>query len=102
MRILHVAAGNLFGGVETALVEFARAQPVVPDLQVEIAVCFESRLGAELRQQNVPVHVLGAMRASRPWTVWKARKAFHTLLATNRFDVIIMHSCWCHALLGGV
>ena len=42
------------------------------------------------------------MRASRPWTVWKARRVFHTLLATNPYDVIVMHSCWCHALLGGV
>ena len=49
MTILHVAAGNLFGGIETCLIEFARAQKLEAGLRQEFAVCFEGRLSAELQ-----------------------------------------------------
>ena len=102
MRILHVAAGNLFGGVETALIEFSRARSLCPELEQEFAVCFPGRLLDELGATGATVHLLGAMRASRPWTVLKARREFGRVLKSGRFDTILMHSCWCHALLGEV
>jgi glycosyltransferase involved in cell wall biosynthesis len=102
MKILHVAAGNLFGGVETCLIELARARDLNAELRHEFAVCFTGRLEAELRDRGAAVHVLGGMRASRPWTVWRTRSTLSNLLVQQRFDVAIMHSCWCHALLAGV
>ncbi len=47
MRVLHISAGNLYGGVETMLVTLARDRQVLPALDQEFALCFEARLSTE-------------------------------------------------------
>src|SRR5579872_6438503 len=49
IRVLHVAAGKLYGGVETLLVTLARYHKLCPEMEPEFAVCFEGRLAEELR-----------------------------------------------------
>jgi len=46
MRVLHVAAGNLYGGVERILEEIARHVP--PGSRHEFALSFEGRLSSGL------------------------------------------------------
>lgn len=95
MRVLHVAAGNLFGGVERILVEIAGA---CGSIEHEFAICFEGRLLEELRSAGASPHVLGAVRFSRPMTLWRARRNLRQLLAVGAFDTLVCHSPWAYAL----
>src|SRR5262249_32068280 len=102
MRILHVSAGNLFGGVETNLVTLARQRSQCPEMDPQFALCFEGRLAELLRMETVSVQILGPVRASRPWSVWKARSRLSQLLKQTRLDLVICHSAWPHAVFGPV
>ena len=100
IRVLHCAAGNLYGGVETLLATLARARSSFPGLDSEFALCFEGRLANEIRDAGAAVHPLGAVRFSRPWTVWSARRRLGRLLQDRRIDVVVTHGCWAHLLAG--
>jgi hypothetical protein len=63
MRVLHVGAGSLYGGVETLLITLARYRHLCPDMIPEFALCFDGRLEKELISQGVPFHDLGEVRA---------------------------------------
>jgi glycosyltransferase involved in cell wall biosynthesis len=102
MRVLHVYAGNLYGGVETLLGTLARYQGLCPNMEPEFALCFTGRLAGELADAGVAVYPLGGVRISRPWTVWQARRRLARLLARQRFDAVICHSCWPHVVFGPV
>jgi glycosyltransferase involved in cell wall biosynthesis len=102
MRVLHVSAGNLFGGVETLLATLARFQDRCPEMLPHFALCFDGKLGEILRQTAVPVHMLGPVRVSRPWTVGRARRNLAQLLQKIAFDVVICHSVWPMAIFSPV
>ncbi|MBD2692162.1 glycosyltransferase [Anabaena catenula] len=102
MKVLHVYAGNLFGGIETLLVTLAKEQSLCSQMQHHFALCFEGRLAKELRNLSAKVHLLGKVRISRPWTVWKARQQLQQLLKQEGFDLVICHSCWPQAIFGSV
>jgi glycosyltransferase involved in cell wall biosynthesis len=102
MNVLHVVAGNLFGGVETLFVTLARCRHVCPEMEPHFAVCYDGRLSRELDEAGVPVHRLGPVRISRPWTVWKARAALRRVIARHGPDRLICHSSWPHAVFGPV
>jgi glycosyltransferase involved in cell wall biosynthesis len=101
MRVLHLYAGNMYGGIERMLVTLARERSVCAEMQPEFGLCFEGQLSQELREAGVPVHMLGNARFSRPWTVWRARRALANLLRRERYDAVICHACWPHALFAG-
>jgi glycosyltransferase involved in cell wall biosynthesis len=98
MRVLHVYAGNLYGGVEAMLATFARAAGAVPELEMRFALAYDGRLAGELRDAGAPVAVVGGARLSRPWTVWAARRRFARLLAAERPEVAVFHSAWSHGI----
>src|SRR5437762_7804108 len=98
MRVLHLCAGNLYGGIETLLVTLARRRALCPGVEPEFAPCFEGRLSAELRDAGVAVRPLGPARVSRPWTVWRVRRRLRALLPAGRYDLALSHGCWPHAL----
>jgi glycosyltransferase involved in cell wall biosynthesis len=100
LRVLHLNSGNLYGGVETYLATLAECRAMAPDMSPEFGVCYTGRHEAELRNSGCPVHLLGAVRFSRPWTVWRARRALKTLLQTRPIDVVVAHQPWIQALLG--
>jgi glycosyltransferase involved in cell wall biosynthesis len=102
MKVLHLYAGNLFGGVETLLITLAAKRNLCPEMQPDFALCFEGRLASEIRATGVYVHMLDNVRVSRPWTVFKARRQLDELLKKGRFDVVICHSCWPQAIFGPV
>ena len=80
MRVLHIAPGNLYGGVETLLVTLARFKDLCTSMEPEFAVCFEGRLSSELELTGVPVHHLGAVRTRQPLSVWRGRRHLSELL----------------------
>ena len=102
MRILHLTAGKLFGGVETFLTTLASCRGLCPEMEPEFGLCFEGRLSEELGKTGVPVHQLGAVRISRPWTVWQSRRRLRHLLRDGAFDTVICHECWPHAVFAPV
>jgi glycosyltransferase involved in cell wall biosynthesis len=102
VRALHLIAGNLWGGVESAFLTLARNRAVTPGVEVELATCFEGRLADEARAAGVPVHVLGAVSVRRIWTVLSARRALKALLRERRADVVLAHGAWPHALFAPV
>lgn len=98
MRVLHVASGNLFGGIETLLITLAAQRAQLNGVEFGFALCFEGRLSNELRHAGARVAMLNAVRFSRPWTVWQARSRLAKILATETWDAVICHGCWLHAL----
>lgn len=96
MRVLHLGAGNLFGGVETFFITLAKLRHLAPDMKPEFGLCFRGRLWDELTAVGVPVFDLGEVRVSRPWTVLRARQRLRRVMAERRYDVVAVHSGWVH------
>ncbi len=93
-RVLHLAAGNLYGGVETFLVALARSPR---RLEHRFALFFEGRLASELRAAGASLEVLGPARLGRPWTLVAPQLRLRHLLASWRPDLVLSHSSWLKA-----
>ena len=102
MRVLHIAAGNLYGGVETFLVTLARFRKSVPALDQEFALCFDGRLKDELAASDANVNSLGAVRVRQPISIWKARNRLRALLDERKIDVVVCHMAWPYAIFAPV
>jgi glycosyltransferase involved in cell wall biosynthesis len=102
MRVLHIYSGNLYGGIETMLVTLARHRAACPLMEPHFALSFEGRLSEELEAACVPVHLLENVRASRPSSVLRARRALCEVLRKNDFDVVVCHAPWSQAIFGKV
>jgi glycosyltransferase involved in cell wall biosynthesis len=102
MRVLHVTAGKLYGGIESYLVTLARYRHLAPEMEPSFALCFAGRLSEELGQAGARVSLLGEARFSRPWTVWRARRQFARVLDQEGPRVVVCHECWPHALFASV
>ncbi|MFO0810557.1 MAG: glycosyltransferase family 4 protein [Gemmataceae bacterium] len=71
-------------------------------MEPEFGLCFRDRLWDELTATGVPVHDLGPVRFSRPWTVWQARWRLTRLVRQRAFDAIVTHAAWSHAAFASV
>lgn len=98
MRVLHVAAGNLYGGVERILEEIATHVPA--GSSHAFALSFDGRLASALDGARAERHAVGPVRFSRPWSVWRARRRLTPIAA--RFDRVVAHSPWAYALAAAV
>jgi glycosyltransferase involved in cell wall biosynthesis len=92
----------MYGGVETVLTTLAHGRQLCPAMESHFGVCFEGRLSRELHSHEAPLYMLGNIRVSRPWTIISARAALRSLLARERFDVVVTHMCWPHMLFAPV
>jgi glycosyltransferase involved in cell wall biosynthesis len=102
MRVLHINAGNLSGGVETVLVTLATHRDLCPQMESHFAVSFKGRLTEELQAAGAPVHDLGEVRIRNPLVVRRSRHVLRGLLDRERFDVAVCHSAWSQAIFGKV
>lgn len=100
LRVLHLHSGNMYGGVETLLVTLARHRDLCSRMQPHFALCYEGRLQKELIATGAEVHMLGKVRLSRPWSIWRARRALSALLRRGNFDAVIAHMIWPLAAFG--
>ena len=98
-RALHVAAGNLYGGIERVLVEIAKGRG---GWRHEFALCFDGRLSHELDAAGADRHFLGEARFSRPWSIWRARRRLAGLCSSGRYRAIVCHAPWPYALAAPV
>jgi glycosyltransferase involved in cell wall biosynthesis len=92
----------MFGGVETLLVTLGRQRALCLDMATEFVLCFEGRLSRELTQSGARLHMMGPVRFSHPWTVYRARRRFRALLHRVHFHVGVFHSEWPLAIFGPV
>lgn len=102
LRVLHLAAGNLYGGIESFLATLARNCNVTSELECQFGVCFPGQLRDELYSCGCQVHDLAPVKIRRPWTIWLARRRLKRLLLETRPDVVITHSSWLHSIFGSV
>ena len=102
MRVLHVGAGNLFGGIEVNLLTLARFRHECPEMDAEYGFCYDGKPANELRTLGVNVHIFGPARYSRPWTVVAARRRLAETLHERAFDAVICHETWVHGLFAPV
>lgn len=102
MRVLHINAGNLFGGVETLLITLARFRALTPDVELEFGLCFDGPLSAELKRIGVPVATLGETRVRNPLSVINARRRLAALIQREPYDAVVCHMAWAHAIFGPV
>ncbi|MFO0951440.1 MAG: glycosyltransferase family 4 protein [Isosphaeraceae bacterium] len=100
LRVLHCVAGNLYGGVESFLRTLAECRGLTPGVEPEFALCFGGRLEVELKAAGVPVHRVGGVRFSRPWTAWQARRRLAQLVESRNVHVVVCHACWPQSLFG--
>jgi glycosyltransferase involved in cell wall biosynthesis len=98
VRVVHLCAGNLYGGVERIVAECARSRGCCPSLEPRFGVCFDGRLADELDATGAPCRRLGPARASQPHTVWRARRRLAGLLAADPPGAVICHSSWMYAI----
>ena len=98
--VLHLYAGNLYGGIETYLVTVARKAKLCPQMRSRFALCFEGRLADELRQAGAQLRMLGETRVRAPWTLLRARRRLRQVLKQQRADVAVVHGSWAHAIFG--
>lgn len=102
MRVVHLCAGNLYGGVERIVAECAAARALCPAMTPSFAVCFEGRLAQEIDALGVRCTRLGAARMSRPHTVLRARRQLGRLLEAQPAATVICHSSWIFGLAAPV
>jgi glycosyltransferase involved in cell wall biosynthesis len=100
VRVLHLNAGNFYGGVETLLTTLARLRQLCPGMEPSFGVCYEGRMSRELRDSGVLVHNLGPVRISRPWTVWRARRRLAAILRREPVDIVVCHMAWSWLVFG--
>lgn len=97
-RVLHVHAGNLYGGVERVLETVHHEQLRRAGISHEFALCFDGRLRRSLVAAGAVVHELGPARVSRPDQILRARRRLAGVLRDSRPDVVLTYSSWSHAL----
>jgi glycosyltransferase involved in cell wall biosynthesis len=102
MRVLHLGAGNIYGGIERALVSYAAGRSTCSEMSPEFAICFPGRFESELKAEGVDVTILGAVRLSRRHSVSAARRRLFELLTNRRPDVVVTHGPWVHCVFGPV
>jgi glycosyltransferase involved in cell wall biosynthesis len=99
MRLLHVVAGKLFGGIETVLVTLARHGGEASGVEHRFAVCFDGRLRERLEAAGAPPVRLGPVRLSRPWQVLRARRTLRRAVRAICPDFVVFHDPWGLATL---
>ena len=102
VRVLHLCAGNLYGGVERIVAECAISRALCPEMTPSFAVCFDGRLAQEIDDAGTPCTRLGAVRVSRPHTIMRARRRLGRLLERDHPTTVICHSSWMFGLAAPV
>src|SRR5688500_11832522 len=102
MRVLHIASGRLYGGIERMLTTLAESGGLSRTLWFDFAVAAEGRLYDELMERGAPVFSFGNVRLSRPASLVRARRGLRAILRKHRYAAIVCHAPWSHAVFGGI
>lgn len=99
LRLVHLCAGNLYGGVETFLETFSRHERAA-GLASRFLVGWEGRHAFGLRESGAEVELMGGARLSRPWQVLALRRRIRQSLQRDRPDLVVVHSGWTQWVMG--
>jgi glycosyltransferase involved in cell wall biosynthesis len=102
MKVLHLGAGNIYGGIERALVSYAAGRAAFSAMIPQFGLCFPGQLDVELKGEGVRVTIFGPARLSRPASVRAVRSGLSTLLDATRPDVVVTHGPWAHCVFAPV
>ena len=100
MRVLHLANGSLFGGIETFLVTLARLERSNPLLENHFLLSHHGRLASELQSTGAEMLVVDGVRIRHPWSVLRARRQCRTRVRELKPDVILAHGPWTYVVFG--
>src|SRR4051812_6300916 len=98
MRVLHVYSGNRYGGIEVLLRNLAELQTRTVAVQSSFLLFFAGLLNDELQSAGADVTMLRGVRFSRPWTVYRARRALAGHLRVHRPEIVICHEPWAYSI----
>jgi glycosyltransferase involved in cell wall biosynthesis len=99
LSILHVHSGNLFGGIEHAILTLAENLHLVPSIEFEFALCFDGQFSQQLMAAGQAIHKLPAVRTRNPLSILAARRHLARLLKQKQYyDVVLCHSPWTHSI----
>ena len=101
IRVLHVASGHAYGGIETFLAITAQYRKSCPAMEPVYVLCFEGQLAAQLRKMGAEVLICGPVRAGSPLSILRARARLRHEAARISASVVICHGAWVYALLAG-
>ena len=99
LRVAHLCAGNLYGGVETLLetwVDYERRA----GLESRFLIGWDGRHAEALRQRGAGVEIVGGARLSRPWQLLAVRRRIRESLLRKRPDLGVVHSGWTQWVMG--
>src|SRR5215469_1780365 len=98
MKVLHLANGNMFGGIERFLVTLAQLQQSNDTLQNEFLLSHRGRLSAELELSGARPNVLDGARLRNPLSVLRARRGCCELVDALRPDIVVAHGPWAYVV----
>lgn len=101
--ILHVYSGNLYGGIETHLLnlieaDFQRSRTTEHRRKHQLALCFRGRLSHELNQIGLDAFRLGEVRFRSPYSVWRARRELLKIIRKYHIRALVAHASWAYRL----
>jgi len=102
IKILHLNAGNMIGGVESVLLTFAEFAGTCPQLQQEFALAFDGAFADALRRAGTVVSILPEAQLRSPVSVLRTRDALRKLIQRQRYDAIVSHAPWCQVVYAPV
>ena len=100
MRILHLANGNMFGGIETFLVTLARLEVEHDAFENHFLLSHRGRLLAELEALSARPLVVEGVRLRNPWSVRHAREQCRLQVLASRPDAVVAHGPWSYVVFG--
>lgn len=104
LRVCHVISGDLWAGAEVMACNLVRRLQECSDLDLNVVLLNEGRLGEELRTAGVPVHILDERRHSFPRLLQKARAYMREkppqVIHSHRYKENIL-AFWARAAGGG-
>ena len=92
ISVLHVHSGNLFGGIERAILTCVENLHLAPSIRFEFALCFTGKFSEELAAAGQTIHKLPEVRTRNPLSIVAARRNLARLLKQKQYDVVLCHS----------
>ena len=102
LSVLHVHSGNLFGGIERAILTCVENLHLAPSIRFEFALCFMGKFSEELAATGQTIYKLPEVRVRNPFSIVAARRNLARLLEEKQYDVVLCHSPWSHAIFAPV
>ena len=100
MKVLHLASGNLYGGIETFLVTLAKLQSTDEGLENLFCLGYRARLSHELLALGMTVGFAEGARLRRPWSFSRTGSTARAFAESHAPDLVLAHGAWAYTAVG--